>query len=268
MKNEIVHAKKWAALLKRLRHSFKVEPPPQRDPVTQMVVGFLEWNATPKSAKDAHHRISQILVDNNDLRVSHPQEVADLLGPRYPRGAERAARLREALQEVFVREHAVSLESLAGKPKKVVRAYLDAIPGMTPFVAAQVALLNFGAHGIPVDDHLAELLRQEQVVEPGSTAHEIELFLERQVKVGEAVEVHQVLQAWAATHPITPAPAAAKAPAKAPAPPASPAPAAHAKPAAHPPAHKASGKESHGGKAAVAARPAHKAPAKKPSSRR
>ena len=45
---------------------------------------------------------------NNDLRVSHPQEVVGLLGPRYPRVEERAARLHEALQEIFIREHAVS----------------------------------------------------------------------------------------------------------------------------------------------------------------
>ncbi len=197
MKNQTAYVKKMTALLKRVRQEYKVEAPPPRDPVTQMVVAFLEWNATPNAAREAYQRITAVLVDNNDLRVSHPHEVVELLGGKYARGPERAARLHEALQEIFVREHGMALEELGGKPKKQIRTYFDTLPGMTSFVAAQVVLLSFGGHCIPVDETLAEILHREGAVEPTAGVDEIAAFLEKLVKAGEATDTHLALQAWA-----------------------------------------------------------------------
>lgn len=196
MKKDNHYAPKFSALLRQLRKKFQPKPLPRHDPVTQLVLAFLEWDASPKQAEAAYQRLTSIVVDNNDLRVSHPDEVVAVIGERYPKAAERAHRLREALQDIFIREHAVSLEGLGKRSKKEIHHYLTSLKGVTPYVAAQVMLLCFDVHAVPVDEALARLLKKEGVVDPEASVEAIRGFLERHVKAAEAAEVHAVLRAW------------------------------------------------------------------------
>lgn len=217
MKNETTYVKKLAALLKKIKAFSPAEPPPQSDPVTQMVVGFLEWNSTRKAAREAHQRLMAVMVDSNDLRVSHPHEIVALIGERYPQAEERAARMHEALQEIFIREHAVALQELANKPKKQARTYLDTLPGMTTYVAAQVTLLCIGGHAMPVDEPMAQLLKEEGAAPPAASVEEVASFLERHVKAEDAIAVHHMLRAWTDEHSGRGSKKSAKKPAKKPA---------------------------------------------------
>ncbi len=197
MRTSISHTRKLAALQKRIKRRSRTEVPDPPDPVTQLVIGFLQWNSTRRAAEAAHNRLMDALVDSNDLRVSHSSELVSLIGDNYPQVEERAARIREALNEIFLREHAVSFDSLVGRPKKEVRAYLEGLPGTPPYIAAQVTLLCFGGHAIPVDDKLTELLADAQVVSERSTPAQVAAFLERHIKASDAVAAHLALQAWA-----------------------------------------------------------------------
>jgi endonuclease III len=196
VKKDNHYAPKFSALLRQLRKKFQPKPLPRHDPVTQLVLAFLEWDASPKQAEAAHQRLMSLVVDNNDLRVSHPDEVVAVIGERYPKAAERAHRLREALQDIFIREHAVSLEGLGKRSKKEIHHYLASLKGVTPYVAAQVMLLCFDVHAVPVDEPLARLLKKEGVVDAEASVEAIQGFLERHVKAAVAVEVHAVLRAW------------------------------------------------------------------------
>lgn len=196
MKNENAYGKKFDSLVKKICHAHSADPPPPLDPITQLVIGFLEWNATRRLALAAHEQLTAVMVDNNDLRVSLPVETVSIIGAGYPLAVERITRMREALQEIYRREYAVSLESQAVKPKKQVRTYIETLPGITPYVAHQVLLLNFGVHCIPVDNRLAELLRNAEVVEPSATVEEVSAFAERRIKAGDGVAVHANLRAW------------------------------------------------------------------------
>ena len=195
MKNATQYARKFSALLKQLGKTGKPGEPTSYDPVTQLVLGFLQWNSTTRQAQAAYERLMTEMVDNNDLRVSHPAEILRLLGERYPRAAERVERMHDALQEIFRREHGVSLDQLHKKGKKEVQQYLLSLPGMVPYAASLTTLMCFGGHGIPVDDHLAELLRSKGVVAPDATVEEITTFLEHHTKVDQAQQAHLVLQA-------------------------------------------------------------------------
>ncbi len=199
MKNATQHNKHLNALIKQLRrHDGK--PLPTLDPIGRIIHGFLEWNASRKAAEAAAGRLATVMVDHNELRVSHPSEVAAVLGERYPRATERAARLHDVLQAIFEREHGVSLAALEKKAKKDVQKYLLSLPGMVPYVAAQVLLLNFGGHAIPVDDVTADLLKAQGVVEPQATVEEIAGFLERHVKAEDAMDTHRRLREWVDGH--------------------------------------------------------------------
>lgn len=196
MKNESQYARKLTALLRTIRSKSKVEPPAATDPITQIVIGFLEWNATRTKALEAHGRLMAQLVDNNDLRVSLPVEIIALIGADYPQVQVRINRLREVLQDIYIREHDVTLEALNGKPKKQVKQYIDTLSGMIPYVSSQVMLMNFGHHAIPVDERLMEMLLEEDAIDPEATVLEVGAFLEHQVKAGEGIEAHASLRAW------------------------------------------------------------------------
>ncbi|MEM9415805.1 MAG: hypothetical protein AAGA29_10060, partial [Planctomycetota bacterium] len=196
-KTDTKHLKALNALLKKARSAWKGEEPPPLDPITQLVVGFLTWNATSKQAEGAFDKIMSQVVDLNELRVSLNFEIVDLIGVRYPQAEERAIRMRQAMNEVFEREHDWRMHSVKSKGKREQREYLDTLPGIPAYVAAQVALLCFGAHALPVDDKLAALLIAEGVAEAGTTPSDIESWLLRQIKAGDALDAHLALQHWA-----------------------------------------------------------------------
>jgi endonuclease III len=197
VKTDTTHAKQFSALVRELKRKFKPEAPAGQDPVARLIVSFLEWNASTRQALDAYAKLMAHMVDCNDLRVSHSHELIALLGSDYPQVEHRTTRLRESMQDIYVREHAVSLSSLADRPKKEVRAYLDSLCGIPQYVAAQVTLLCFGGHAIPIDDKMASLLIEEGAVPAGASVHEIAGFLERQVKASDGVQVHLLMRAWA-----------------------------------------------------------------------
>ncbi len=197
MKSELNDPKKLTALLRRLKKRFSPEPPTPPEPTVQLVLSFLQWEATQKDAEQAYPRLMDGLVDLNELRVSFTSELVSRLGPNYPRAEERLARLREAMNEIYRREHHFEMRSILRASKKEQRAYLDTLPGMTPFVAAQVTLIAFGGHAMPVDSKLAALLANEGVIDPQAEPAEVEGFLARHIKAEDALESHLLLQAWA-----------------------------------------------------------------------
>ncbi len=196
-KQDPATAKNFETLLKRCLAEYDGGEAPPRDPVAQLIVGMLQWNATRDEAEDAFATLMAAFIDTNDLRVSHPHELVELLGEDYPEAAQRVVRLRQALDMVYRREHDIHMNSIAGKSKKEQRLYLDTLPGVPPFVAAQTTLLSFGGHAMPVDDRLCALLIAEGCLDEGTSVVEAESYLARQVKAGDAAEAHLALQAWA-----------------------------------------------------------------------
>ena len=171
--------------------------PTEIDPIGQLILGLLEWESTHANAKSVFDRLLERMVDYNDLRVSHPHEIKAILGHRYPKADDRIDRIRRTLQEIYVRQHAVHLDGLARKSKKEIRSYLDSLPGMPPYVAAQMTVLCFGGHAVPVDEVLVNLLRQEKAIDSEATIEQVESFLERHIRASEAVKTHASLRAWA-----------------------------------------------------------------------
>jgi len=198
VKNASTHANTLSALLKDLesRYGSQVELPAATEPVTQVVIGFLEWEATKKQADAAFDRLMNIAVDMNDLRVCLVEELAEAMGPRYPRVEERAARLKDVLNAIYVREYATSLESLSNKPKREIKEYLDTLPGMVPYVASQTLLLSFAGHAIPVDERLMALLRERGAIAPEATLDDVIGFMDRTIKASDALATHAWLRTW------------------------------------------------------------------------
>jgi len=196
-KSSTAYGQKFTTLLNKIKRAHRADMPDLRDPITELIIGFLQWNASRRMAQSALTRIEDTVVDHNDLRVSHTDEIVNMIGAGYPQASERAARLHDSLQEIFAREHTLALDVLADKPKKEARGYLESLPGMTPYVAAHVTLRSFDGHAIPVDDRLADLLRHEQVVDSEADVSEITGFLERHILADSAPQAYAALKAWA-----------------------------------------------------------------------
>ncbi len=221
--------KKLLALIKRLRADYPetgdpgVQSCPEgHDPlVWQLVFSFMSWEAGTAKAAPATRKLHAGVIDYNEMRVCLPDELIALIGDRYPRAPERVQRLRSTLNDLYRREHTVTLSSLPAMPKREARAYLDSLDGLPPYVAARLMLLSFGGHAFPVDERMYLSLLEEQAA-PEGTFEEVAGWLERAFHAGEAGEPYRILEAWLNDRPppapVRPArkPAAAKpAPAKA-----------------------------------------------------
>ncbi|NBC10119.1 MAG: hypothetical protein GVY24_00090 [Planctomycetes bacterium] len=204
VKQDAKQAKAINTLVQKLVSRFKPEEPPATDPIVQLVISFLSWNASTRKAEDAYGKLMSEFVDINELRVSSIDQIVTIIGEDYPEARPRVARMREALHEIFLREHALSTTTLAAKNKKDQRTYLDTLPGMTPYVAAQVMLLSFNGYAMPVDEKLVLLLEREGCVDEGLSPAEVEAALLRQIKAADALKAHLALQAWSDVSRITP----------------------------------------------------------------
>ncbi|MEM9345455.1 MAG: hypothetical protein AAGB26_02435 [Planctomycetota bacterium] len=195
--------KAFATVLKKARSAASGEEIDELEPIAELVVSFLTWNATSRQADTAFGKIMAQVVDLNELRVSHANEVIELIGVRYPDAQHRVIRLLQSMMEIFEREHDYKMGSLATRSKRELREYLDTLPGIPSYVAARVALLAFGAHAMPVDDRLLTLLIKAGVFEAGTTPGDAEAWLSRQVKAGDALDAYVALQEWADSQRVT-----------------------------------------------------------------
>jgi hypothetical protein len=161
------------------------------------VKSFLLWESTTPKAMQAMKRMEAALVDLNELRTCMPDEILRLLGERYPRGAERALRLRTALNVIYAREHRVTLEPLAGLPPQEARERLDRIEGVPAFVSARVCLVGLAHHAAPVDSRIHRRLVEARVAPADSTCEGAAAILEKKTRAGELPETYGLLQAWA-----------------------------------------------------------------------
>ncbi|MBL8990854.1 MAG: hypothetical protein JNJ48_04655 [Phycisphaerae bacterium] len=162
----------------------------------EFVRSFLHWETTATRAENALRRIDQAVVDINEFRVCMPDEMAQIIGPNYPRVEERCERLRAALFDLYKREHKVAMSHLAEKPKRAAREYLEGLGGVPQFVAARVTLLSLGGHAFPLDTRMHGRLLEEGVLDPTMAPADAAGWLERSVRAGEAAEAYTLIQAW------------------------------------------------------------------------
>lgn len=208
--NAAERAKSFESLIERLRRAYRdalaaepLEPTPpvplwlSDDPVLrEFLRAFLAWECPASRARSAMEAIESAFIDANDLRVSLAPEIAAALGRTYPRALDRAERLKSALNEVYRKEHAVSLVHLRDKPRRDARAYLEALPGTPHFVAAWTHLFALGGHAVPVDDRVAARLISAGLANEGDAPDALSAALEKIIRAGMGVEVARLLQAW------------------------------------------------------------------------
>lgn len=189
-------------LSKALNAAMKKAGPLESDPffesersgIEQLIYAFLLWETTRQRANAAFKRIVESFVDFNDLRVARPRDLSESLGKTYPLAEERCVRMLTVLNEIYLREYAVSIDSVLEGSKREAKKYLDSLEGMTGFVSARVMLYGAGAHAIPVDNRLLKVLASLEVFDDDVTVEDATGSIERAVKAADGQSAADRLQ--------------------------------------------------------------------------
>ncbi len=187
MKHGTVYAKRVKRVYARIKkQSMLPKIGGATDPLEQLVLSVLSQETTLRNARKALSKLLDIMVDINEVRVSSPREIADVIDPYIPNSRPCASRLVRLLNDVFHRENAVNLETLRSLGKREAKHRLEELAGIEPYHVASVVLWSLGGHAIPVNAKLFAALRKEELVEPNASVAEVQSFLERHIPPAEA----------------------------------------------------------------------------------
>src|SRR5215204_94327 len=165
MKNAGKHADDLRALMKRLVKEYKPVDREPQEPLKALVRGAMSFDVPDSRASDAMRAIETEFVDLNELRVATDLEIQELLGVKYPEIQRRVEMITRSLNNIFEREHTLSLDRLKTVSKRDARQFLRELPDIHPFVEAYVMLYGFDGHSFPIDDDSLEFLRDQGIVE-------------------------------------------------------------------------------------------------------
>jgi len=187
MKNGKAYAPKVKRLCARLKRTHGMPQPVEpADPIDQLLLGILHRGTTVSKTEQALARIRSAMVDLNELRVSTPSELVELLGPGFPHATEKAKTIVKALSQVFDHFHALNLDALKTKGKREARRFVEELDGVDSVTAAEVVLLALEGHAFPIDEITHTVLREEGLVHPDASVDEVQAFFERNVSASKA----------------------------------------------------------------------------------
>ncbi|MDG2200679.1 MAG: hypothetical protein P8K80_05815 [Phycisphaerales bacterium] len=196
MKNSSKHAKKLSTLLRKLTMGKPRKEPEGDDLVGVLVYSFLLWESTSSRATASYGKLLSSMEDYNELRVSMPNEIIEMIGDTTEHADERASRLRASLNAIYLREHDVTLDAVVQQKKAEIRDYIESLDGIVPFVSARVLSRCFDVHAIPVDDQLLVLLEEAEVIEPDCSADDVSKWLTRQIGAEQGEGAQSRFQGW------------------------------------------------------------------------
>ena len=194
MKNATKHADDLKSLLRKLAKDCKPEPRPVLDPLQALVRGAMSFDVSDNRAEEAMRCIEREFVGLNELRVATELEVQDLLGAKYPAIERRVAMITQALNNIFEREHTLSLDRLKTISKRDARQFLRELPEIHPFVEAYVMLFAFDGHAFPIDDEMLAYLKEQEILDEELPLEEAQKFIEHHLKAEECGDLYTCLR--------------------------------------------------------------------------
>src|SRR5436305_3740126 len=194
MKNATKHAEEFRSMYKRWMREHKPEPLQPLDLLRALVQGAMSYDVPDNKAETAMKAINREFVDLNELRVATDLEIQELLGVRYPAIERRVAMITQSLNNIFEREHTLSLDRLKTISRRDARQFLRELPEIHPFVEAYVMLFAFDGHCVPVDDETLEFLKGHNVLEESTSLDECQRFVEHHLKAEECYDFFACLR--------------------------------------------------------------------------
>ncbi|MCI0682668.1 MAG: hypothetical protein L0Y71_11230 [Gemmataceae bacterium] len=184
MNKQKVVSQLFAALGKQAK---ELEDAPARPVLEQFIYAVCREGSTRAHADQAYQALQAHFFDWNEIRVSAPEELAEVLEGLAPDPLTRAQRIIGFLQEVFETTFAFDLESLQQKGLKQAAKQLARYQSANDYAVAWVTQHSLGGHAIPLDNVLLRVLRRLQLID--EDVHDLETIrtsLEHQVPKAKA----------------------------------------------------------------------------------
>ena len=195
MKDSKKYATKIKKLFKELKKKYSPgKDPDYKDPIESVVYAVVSEYSSLSSAKSAVKKIKTHFVDYNDLRVSRPEEIVDVLDTDNDSGIKIAEGLTVVLNAVFNRYDIASLVSCYEVGKRQARKELAELKCFSDFVLGYCFLTALKGHSIPLTEPMVAYLHDNGLVYPSAKASVIEGFLERQISTTDGYAFYMVLR--------------------------------------------------------------------------
>ena len=193
MKNSAEYAKKlkklYTAAKKTKEAADLVDSSGTLEPASLLVLAALSEFAPVNKAQAAFRKLKSTFVDFNELRVSRPREIVLAIGKNYPQGDKIADILIKVLNSVFQQHDGLEMTNLAELGKREAQAVIKEIDGITPYMQSVFLLYYLDSHSFPLNEHMLQVLKQEDIVNPKSDYHDVHGFLERQIPAAKGREL-------------------------------------------------------------------------------
>jgi hypothetical protein len=197
MKNAHKHAEDLKSLCRKLVREHKPQERGGQEPLIALVRGAMSFDVSDSRAADAIKAIEKEFVDLNELRVATDLEIQEMLGQRYPEIERRVRMITGSLNNIFEREHTLSLNRLKEISRRDARQFLRELPEIHPFVEAYVMMMALDGNAFPLDEMMLEYLKEEEVFEPDISLEDAQRFIEHHLKAEDLYPFYASLRAEA-----------------------------------------------------------------------
>ena len=195
MKNSKDYSRKIRKLYRTLGRKYpKVQEVSHEQVVDAIVHAVLSAELSEKATNSAIRRFADYFVDWNDLRVSRPEEIVDVLGRDTPTMREIASTIIRVLNGIFSQYHKVGLEALKKAGKRPARQALEKIDGASHFVVDYCMLTSLRGHAIPLTEKMIEYLRSNELVDLEADERQIGGFLAKQISARNGYDFFALLR--------------------------------------------------------------------------
>ena len=195
MKNSKEYSKKVQQLYRSLKRKYpKVQKVVYDEPVEAIVYAVISEKMKVSKTQSAVKNFADYFVDFNELRVSRPEEILEVLGEDTSATRDISSLLTMALGAVFSKYNTVSLQMLKKIGKRPAKQVLEAMDGVSRFVADYCMLTALQGHAIPLTEVMIDYLRNNELVHPDADEQEIEGFLARQISAEKSYEFYSLLR--------------------------------------------------------------------------
>jgi endonuclease-3 len=154
--------------------------PPERPVLEQMVYGVLREGSTRKEVDKAFDRMRKTFYDWNEIRVSSPHEIEEVL-TGLPDAGAKAERVIALLQEVFESTFSYDLEGLSKKGMKQAGKQIGRYQAADDYTVAWVTQRSLGGHAIPLDAPTLRTVIRLGLTDDDSRPDAVRASLEHQV---------------------------------------------------------------------------------------
>ena len=211
MKNSKEYSKKISVLYQSMkRKSTKLPELESKTIVDSLIYGIISEKLTEKDTETALKKFSDYFVDWNDLRVSRPEEIAEMLGCDNPENRQIALTLTTVLNRIYNENNQVSLEGIHKLGKRPARQKLEKMEELSRYTIDYCMLTAMDSHAIPITEIMVEYLQKNDYVDSKADAETIEGFLAKQISAKNGFEFYKLLRHESETHIPKPSKAASK----------------------------------------------------------